>query len=183
MSDKIKPHHLERKAILYVRQSSSHQVQHTRARRRRRPRAEWLALQPGAHDGYVDWEQAEAIRRMVSDNVPASRHGNRWTRERVTALRSHHKIPVHRPAPNGHEPWLNLTRAAAHLRIGAKTLRLAAENGEIQALHPLPDGPWLFSRAVLDGPAAKTVVERAHQRARHPTGPHPAQQNLFSSMT
>ena len=27
MSDKIKPHHLERKAILYVRQSSSYQVQ------------------------------------------------------------------------------------------------------------------------------------------------------------
>ena len=27
MSDKIKPHHLERKAILYVRQSSAYQVQ------------------------------------------------------------------------------------------------------------------------------------------------------------
>jgi hypothetical protein len=27
MSEKIKPHHLERKAILYVRQSSAHQVQ------------------------------------------------------------------------------------------------------------------------------------------------------------
>jgi hypothetical protein len=109
-------------------------------------------------------------------------HGNRWTRERVTALRSHHKIPVPCPAPNGHGPWLNLTQAAAHLRISAKTLRLAAESGEIQALHPLPEGPWLFSRAVLEESAAKTVVERARQRARHPTGPHPGQQNLFSSM-
>jgi Recombinase zinc beta ribbon domain/Recombinase len=45
-----------------------------RSRSRRRPRAEWLALQPGAHDGYVDWDQAEAIRRMVSDNVPTSRY-------------------------------------------------------------------------------------------------------------
>jgi hypothetical protein len=26
MSDKVKPHHLARKAILYVRQSSTHQV-------------------------------------------------------------------------------------------------------------------------------------------------------------
>ena len=26
MSDKIRPHHLERKAILYIRQSSSYQV-------------------------------------------------------------------------------------------------------------------------------------------------------------
>jgi hypothetical protein len=30
MSDKIRPHHLERKAILYVRQSSTHQVLHNR---------------------------------------------------------------------------------------------------------------------------------------------------------
>ena len=30
MSDKIGPHHLERKAILYVRQSSAHQVLHNR---------------------------------------------------------------------------------------------------------------------------------------------------------
>ena len=45
-----------------------------RARIRRKPRAEWLTLKPGAHEGYVEWERAEAIRRMVSDNVPASRH-------------------------------------------------------------------------------------------------------------
>ena len=30
MSDKIKPHHLERKAMLYVRQSTAHQVMHNR---------------------------------------------------------------------------------------------------------------------------------------------------------
>jgi len=31
-------------------------------------------LRPGAHEGYVDWERSEAIRRMVSDNLPTSRH-------------------------------------------------------------------------------------------------------------
>jgi DNA invertase Pin-like site-specific DNA recombinase len=41
---------------------------------RRKPRSEWLALMPGRHEGYVDWEKAEAIRRMVSDNIPTSRH-------------------------------------------------------------------------------------------------------------
>jgi hypothetical protein len=30
IADKIGPHHLERKAILYVRQSSAHQVLHNR---------------------------------------------------------------------------------------------------------------------------------------------------------
>ena len=47
-----------------------------KTRARRKPRAEWLALQPGAHEGYVEWERAEAIRKMVSDNVPtADSHG------------------------------------------------------------------------------------------------------------
>ena len=41
---------------------------------RRKARGEWLALIPGAHEGYVSWERAEAIRTMVSDNVPTSRH-------------------------------------------------------------------------------------------------------------
>ena len=41
---------------------------------RRKARAEWLALMPDAHEGYVSWEKAEAIRRMVSDNIPTSRH-------------------------------------------------------------------------------------------------------------
>lgn len=43
-----------------------------KARPRRKAREEWLALKPGAHDGYVDWDRAEAIRKMVSDNVPAA---------------------------------------------------------------------------------------------------------------
>lgn len=33
-----------------------------------------LALIPDAHEGYVSWERAEEIRKMVSDNVPTSRH-------------------------------------------------------------------------------------------------------------
>ncbi|MFG6665297.1 recombinase family protein [Sulfitobacter sp. 916] len=41
---------------------------------RRKDRDEWLALKSGAHEGYVSWERAEAIRKMVSDNVPQSRH-------------------------------------------------------------------------------------------------------------
>ena len=110
-------------------------------------------------------------------------HGNRWTRERVTSLRSHHQIPVYRPAADGIEPWLNLTKAAAHLGVSPKTLRLAAEGGEIKALHPLADGPWIFSRADLDGSAAHEIAERAGALGKYPTGPHPDQQTLFPSMT
>ena len=41
---------------------------------RRKARSDWLALMPNAHEGYVSWEKAEAIRKMVSSNVPTSRH-------------------------------------------------------------------------------------------------------------
>src|SRR5690349_5414820 len=41
---------------------------------RRKARSDWLALMPNAHEGYVSWEKAEAIRKMISSNVPTSRH-------------------------------------------------------------------------------------------------------------
>ena len=40
----------------------------------------------------------DLIAGILNRNGLTTGHGNRWTRERVTALRSHHKIPVHRPA-------------------------------------------------------------------------------------
>lgn len=45
-----------------------------RVKTRRRARGEWLALKPGAHDGYVSWERFEAIRAMVAGNVPTGKH-------------------------------------------------------------------------------------------------------------
>src|ERR1700692_3218282 len=124
----------------------------------------------------------DLIAGILNRNGLVTGHGNRWTRERVSALRSHHKIPVFRPAPDGNEPWLNLNKAAGLLGIAPKTLRLAAEAGEIEASHPLPDGPWIFRRSTLGEPAAQRVVHRARQNPHHPTGSHPDQQNLFSSI-
>jgi DNA invertase Pin-like site-specific DNA recombinase len=81
----------------------------------------------------------EAVRRLVliaSDDLIAgllnrnglkTGNGNRWTRERVTSLRSNYRIPVFKAAPDGIEPWLNLGNAAKLLKVAPKTLRLAAE--------------------------------------------------------
>jgi hypothetical protein len=125
----------------------------------------------------------EAIAGILNRNKLATGLGNRWTRERVASLRSSHKIPVHCQAADGNDPWLNLSDAAAYLQVTAKTLRLAVTSGRIEALRPLPDGPWLFSRAVLDGSAAKPLVDRARKRAGHPAGPDPDQRSLFPSTT
>jgi hypothetical protein len=125
----------------------------------------------------------DVIAGILNRNGLVTGHSNRWTRERVTALRSHHRIPVFKPAADGNEPWLNLTKAAAYLQVSAKTLRLAAESGEINGIHPLPDGPWLFNRAVLNALDTKIIVQRARQRAKDPAGPALEQQSLFPSTT
>ncbi|HML14268.1 MAG TPA: recombinase family protein [Xanthobacteraceae bacterium] len=123
------------------------------------------------------------IAATLNRNKLVTGNGNRWTRERVTSLRSYHEIPVHRPAPDGLEPWLTLNKAAAVIGVSAKTLRLAAEAQEIKALHPLAEGPWLFSRAVLAGPTALALAGRARRRVQPCAGPDPYQQNLFASTT
>ncbi|MET4520024.1 hypothetical protein ACVWXN_005907 [Bradyrhizobium sp. i1.4.4] len=44
------------------------------------------------------------------------------------------------------EQRLNLGHAAKLLKIAPKTLRLAAEAGEIDSIHPLPDDRWIFDQ-------------------------------------
>lgn len=123
----------------------------------------------------------DVIAGLLNRNGVRTGHGNRFTRERVTALRSQYRIPVFREAAEGEELWLNLTQAAARVGVAPRTLRLAAERGEVDAVHPLADGPWVFSRAALDAPAARALAQGALSRSKHPAVPHPAQQSLFAS--
>jgi hypothetical protein len=39
------------------------------------------------------------------------------------------------------------------LGVSQKPLRLAAEQREIEALHPLEDGPWLIKHSALEAEA------------------------------
>lgn len=125
----------------------------------------------------------DLIAGVLNRNGLKTGNGNRWTRERVTSMRSNYRIPVFKAAENGIEPWLNLSDAAKILKIAPKTLRLAAEAGQIKAIHPLADGPWIFARNDLMTPAAHSITERARQNPKYPAGSHPDQQNLFPSTT
>ena len=46
----------------------------------------------------------DLIAGILNRNGLVTGHGNRWTRERVTSLRSHHRIPVFKAADDGIEP-------------------------------------------------------------------------------
>jgi len=52
------------------------------------------------------------ITNVLNRNGRRTGRGNFWTRERVTALRSHHEIPVYSEERRAAEGWLNLTQAA-----------------------------------------------------------------------
>ena len=149
----------------------------------------------GQNSSQAPKEIVEAVRvlaRVCSDDVLAGTlnrnglltgRGNRWTRERVTALRSYHEIPCYDRDQRESEGWMNLTEAAAFLGISARTLRLAVERGEIAADHPLADGPWIFNRRILETEAASNLVARVCRNHRHPAVPISQEETLDFSST
>ena len=73
---------------------------------------------------------------------------------------------------------MNLTEAARQLNMSARTVRIAAERGEIAAEHPLPDGPWVFNRDALNAAQAAKLIDRVAQRRAGGTVPT-AEQAIF----
>jgi len=149
----------------------------------------------GQNNQHTSKEIVEAVRvlaRICSDDLIAATlnrnglrtgRGNRWTRERVTALRCSRKIPCYRSEESESDGWMNLTKAARFLGISPKTLRLAVERGDIEAEHPLNDGPWVFNQRVLNTEAAAELVARAHRHRKGPALPTRRQRNLDFSTT
>lgn len=101
MHEKIRPHHLECKAILYVRQSSAHQVLHNR---------ESSALQYAMRDRLTSlgWSRVE----IIDDDLGRSAAGT-----------------VTRPASNGWLPRFALARSALWPRGRCLDLRATAGTG------------------------------------------------------
>jgi DNA invertase Pin-like site-specific DNA recombinase len=137
-------------------------------------------------------EAVAILARICSDNLIAgvlnrnghlTGRGNRWTRERVTALRSHHRIPCYKPDEPQRQSWMTLTDAAALLDVSPRTLRLAIDRGDICADHPFADGPWVISRDVLQGEAAQALKRRIAAGSRRPAVLQSAEHDSLFSTT
>src|SRR5207245_10558728 len=115
--------------------------------------------------------RASIIAGVLTRSGLRTGRGNRWTKERVTSLRSHHEIPRCTTETRQAEGWMNLTQAADFLGINSRTLRIAVEHGEIQAEHPLAAGPWIFRQSVLEADASARLVARVHRREPTPAIP------------
>jgi DNA invertase Pin-like site-specific DNA recombinase len=155
---------------------------HTTMRVRRR--------RTGEHSHQASLDVVEAIRlfaRICADDVIAgvlnrnqlrTGYGNRWTKERVAALRSYHRIPRHDKERHLTDTWMTLSEAAACLQVSGKTLRRAVENGLIEGLHPLPLGPWILNRQVLDRPEVQRFIQDVHRHTSPTIGPPEKQLRL-----
>ena len=145
---------------------------HTELQLRRRRRGQNSAQNPK--------DVVEAVRilaRVCSDEVIAgvltrnglrTGRGNRWTKERVTALRSYNEIPRYTAERQMAEGWMNLTQAADLLKVNSTTLRIAFEHREILAEHPFPSGPWIVNRSTLQSESANRFTARLHGREHTP---------------
>lgn len=115
MSDKIRPHHLERKAILYVRQSSAYQVTHNLESQKLQ-----YAMQKHLHQ--LGWREIE----VVDDDLGRSAAGTvvRAGFERMVAEVCLGKVgavaarEVSRFARNSRE-WQQLVEVCPHRGYGA----------------------------------------------------------------
>lgn len=125
----------------------------------------------------------EVIAGFLNRNGLRTGKGNRWTLERVTALRSKRGIPVYASERKKLDGWMNLTGAASYLGVTQKTLRRAAEQGGVPSQHPLPDGPWIFKRSDLDDPSVRKQLSNLRRRSDKAAGPERGQLTLDPSST
>ena len=160
---------------------------HSQIRLPHRPRG-----QNGAQTSKDVAEAVTLLARVCSDDVIASvltrsglqtGRGNRWTRERVTSLRRHHRIPCYNAERRESEGWMNLSEAATFMGMTTRTLPIAVQQGEIEAEHPLAAGPWIFNRRILQSDAGLKLVERVHRRDRSAAVPPANQTTLDFSTT
>lgn len=148
--------------------------------------------QSGAH---TSADVVEAIRNLalicrdkeiagyLNRNGLLTARGNRWSSMAITSLRNKRGIAVYTPEQQQLDGWMNLTQAAEYLGVSSKTVRRAVEQGDLKALHPLHDGPWVINRANLDNPGFREPFENRVSGKAPPAGPDSRQLDLTISTT
>jgi len=108
----------------------------------------------------------EAIAGILNKNGLLTGRGNRWTRSHVCSFRGKRGIAAYNASTREREGWMTLTEAAGQLGISALPLRKAIERGEIPAIHPLPNGPWILKRADIETDDAQALAKQTKQRRK-----------------
>ena len=148
--------------------------------------------QNSLHTASSTVEAVRLLTRIVSDEQIAaylnrnSLHtgkGNRWTQSAVASLRKKRNLPAYSAERRQAEGWMTLTQAASFLGISTTSLRLAVEHHEVEGIHPLPEGPWIFQRAELQSSRTKQLVDRIQNRTQEAAEPDSRQLPFAFSTT
>jgi hypothetical protein len=113
----------------------------------------------------------DVIAGTLNRNGLRTGQGNRWTRERVTALRSSYRIPVYCEAADGVEPWLNLGEAAAIEGVAPRTLWLAVKRARSTLRIPWRMAPGSLAGLISTATPPAALPLRAKIHPRHPALP------------
>jgi hypothetical protein len=159
---------------------------------------------PNAHDGYVSWEKAETIRKMVSSNVPTSRHhgapkhGNALLAGLLRCRRCGRKLTLRYSGAKHHIPRYSCSRgwmdngeprciAFGGLRVDdaieGTFLTVVGPGAIAAAVAAEKEATPAAGSSARGTPPARAITERAQQNPKYPTGSHPDQQSLFTSVT
>jgi hypothetical protein len=103
----------------------------------------------------------EQIARWLGRAGLRTPSGAHYTRALVASVRNLRGIKAC-PDQGRREEWLTCEEAALLVQVDPKTLRRAAQRNEIPAIHPLPNGPWIFARSdVVGTDAGERIAARA----------------------
>lgn len=107
----------------------------------------------------------ERIAMFLNRNGVLTGTGKPWSRERVSSTRKSRGIPSRDSPQRKDGGWMKLVEAAAYVGIAATTLRKHIDEGLVEALHPLRDGPWIVTREALDRPEVRAHLTRPPKAA------------------
>jgi hypothetical protein len=133
ISDKVRPHHLQRKAILYVRQSSAHQVLHNREASIRTDLAHPSIVRKAGRRSFVI-SIAIAPRCTQDESLGSCRRSALLSQGRDSELRAFSVFHLF------HRPVHNIDLSARWLRLCA---RRAAGLPDVGCIAPSPTEPMM----------------------------------------
>lgn len=99
--------------------------------------------------------------------------GRPWARSLVTSFRNTHGIPVYATAEKDDpEAWISLSEVSSEVGVSWHTLLAAIRRGELEAKHPLNNGPWIVKRReVHELPLVRRLQQVVKRRGRRPAIP------------
>ena len=124
----------------------------------------------------------DLIAGILNRNGLVTGHGNRWTRERVTSLRSHHRIPVFKPAPRRDRAMAQSQQGRASSQHRAQDAQAGGRGRRDRRRPSLAGRPWIFSRATLGnaGGSAHHPTRAAEPKIPHGIASRSAKPILFN---